>query len=163
MGCQFKSFMPTILVVDDDPKFLNAAEHMLAAAGYIVLSASDGNQAVDLLEKRHNEIDLTMVDLALPGINGFEIIGAISRRPNPIKIIATTSVYKDLHFEMAGTLGAHAALRKPAPGNPIPERDWLATVRRLIGEPSPELHANAAQAPGKGDDSDSQNGTDTKH
>jgi CheY-like chemotaxis protein len=147
--------MSTLLVVDDDPKFLNAAEHMLTGAGYQVLRAIDGNQAVALLEKKHSEIDLVIVDLALPGINGFEIIGAISRRPNRVKIIATTSVYKDAHFEMAGALGAHAAIRKPPEGKPLPEREWLATVRRLIGEPAGDLRANAARPRGTGDPSES--------
>lgn len=155
--------MSTVLVVDDDPKFLNAVDHMLATAGYRVLRAADGHQAVDILEKKHNEIDLIIVDMALPGINGFEIIGAISRRPNRIKIIATTSVYKDTHFEMAATLGAHAAIRKPAEGKPLQEREWLATVRRLIGEPARDLRANAAPAQGTEDSSESQNGTETSH
>jgi CheY-like chemotaxis protein len=142
--------MSTVLVVDDDPKFLNAAERMLATAGYRVLRATDGIQAVDLLEKKHGEIDLIIVDMALPGINGFELIGAISRRPNRIKIIATTSVYKDA-FEMAGTLGAHAAIRKPPEGKPLPERDWLGTVRRLIGESPREQPANAERTKDMGD------------
>jgi two-component system, OmpR family, response regulator VanR len=134
--------MSTVLVVDDDPIFLSSVERMLATAGYRVLRATDGIQAVDLLEKKHGEIDLIIVDMALPGINGFEIIGAVSRRPNRIKIIATTSVYKDA-FEMAGTLGAHAAIRKPPEGRALPERDWLGTVRRLIGEPAREQPSNA--------------------
>ena len=139
--------MSTVLVVDDDPKFLSSVERMLDTAGYRVLRATDGIQAVDLLEKKHGEIDLIIVDMALPGINGFEIIGAVSRRPNRIKIIATTSVYKDA-FEMAGTLGAHAAIRKPPEGRPLPERDWLGTVRRLIGEPAREqpLHADGTKS-----------------
>jgi CheY-like chemotaxis protein len=141
--------MSTVLVVDDDPKFLKAVEHMLATAGYHVLRAADGNQAVDILEKKHSEIDLIIVDMALPGINGFEIIGAISRRPNRLKIIATTAVYKGA-FETAGTLGAHAAIRKPPEGKPLPERDWLGTVRRLIGEPG-HVRANAARTQGPGD------------
>jgi CheY-like chemotaxis protein len=152
--------MSTVLVVDDDPKFLNAVDHMLATAGYRVLRAADGHQAVDILEKKHNEIDLIIVDMALPGINGFEIIGAISRRPNRIKIIATTSVYKDA-FEMAGALGAHAAIRKPPEGKPLPERDWLATVRRLIGEPFRGQPANADRTQGTADKPEPENGTKT--
>jgi len=157
--------MPTVLAVDDDPKFLNALAEMLTAAGYGVIRAADGVQTVDLLEKKHNEIDLIIVDLALPGINGFEIIGAISRRPNRLKIIATTSVYKDAHFEMAGALGAHAAIRKPPEGKPIPEREWLDTVHRLIGEPAHPMRADAGGAPrtGKADISESKNGPETSH
>ncbi len=140
--------MPTVLVIDDDPKFLSAMDQMLSTAGYRVLVALDGTDASALLEKKHTEIDLTIVDLALPDINGFELIGAISRRSNPIKVIATTGAYKDSHLEMAGTLGAHAALRKPAHGKPIPEREWLDTVKRLVGNAAHVERASAARMPG---------------
>jgi putative two-component system response regulator len=156
--------MPTILVVDDDPKFLCAVERMLTTAGYHVLRASDGKEAEEILERKHNEIDLAIMDLALPGINGFEIIGDMSRRPNSVKIIATTSVYKDDLLTMAGTLGAHAAIRKPPEGKPLPERDWLRVVDRLIGNRAPEQRMSAAGASGAGsNDSEPSNGTETSY
>jgi CheY-like chemotaxis protein len=130
--------MPTVLIVDDDPKFLDAVEQMLVTAGYRVWCAADGKQAVDILEKKHSEIDLTIVDLALPDINGFELIGAISRRTTHIRVIATSCVFKDPYLEMAATLGAHASIRKSPEGRPLPESEWLATVRRLIGSASQE-------------------------
>ena len=142
--------MANVLVVDDDPAFLNAAEQMLRTAGYNVLRAMDGREAVQVLENRHHDINLVIVDLLLPDINGFEIIGAISRRPNSIKIIATTGVYKELHLEVAGTLGAHAIIRKPPNGRPLPEVEWLGTVQRLIGSDSGEQASNAARVQGKG-------------
>jgi CheY-like chemotaxis protein len=142
--------MANVLVVDDDPAFLNATEQMLRTAGYNVLRAMDGREAVQVLENRHHDINLVIVDLLLPDINGFEIIGAISRRPNSIKIIATTGVYKELHLEVAGTLGAHAIIRKPPNGRPLPEVEWLGTVQRLIGSDSGEQASNAARVQGKG-------------
>jgi CheY-like chemotaxis protein len=141
------TYMPTVLVVDDDPQFLNEAERMLITAGYRVLRAADGKQAVDLLEKKHREIDLTIVDLALPDINGFELIGAISRRASAIKVLATTSIHKDAYLDMAGALGAHAAIRKPSKGARLPEDEWLGTVHRLIGDAVREKRS-AAQAYG---------------
>ena len=74
--------------------------------------------------------------------NGFHSLEPNHRDYNRIKIIATTSVYKDA-FQMAGTLGAHAAIRKPPEGKPLPERDWLGTVRRLIGDASREQPSKA--------------------
>ena len=44
--------MPTVLIVDDDPKFLNEVEQMLITAGYRVWCAANGKQAVDFLEKK---------------------------------------------------------------------------------------------------------------
>jgi len=146
--------MSTVLIVDDDPQFMNAAEAMLSGAGYHVLRAVNGNQAVEVLEKKHQEIDLAIMDLSLPGINGFELIGAMARRPNSVKIIATTGVFKDDLLSMAGTLGAHAAIRKPAEGKPLPERDWLRVVARLIGESDKAARGSNARAHGVGDGSE---------
>lgn len=146
--------MATILVIDDDPRFLDKMIRMLAGAGFEVLHATDGPEGVKLLEKQHSSIDLAIVDLSLPGINGFEIIGAISRRPSGIKIIATTGVYKPAHLEVAGTLGAHAVIRKPPEGIPLPEKEWLGTVRQLLGQAARGNHAGASG--GSGPDRDTE-------
>lgn len=127
--------MRTILVVDDDPAFLGETEKMLGEAGYHVLQAADGTRAVRLLDELHGKIDLAIIDLALPGINGFELIGALSRRPSPVKIIVTSGVFKDVTLESATALGAHAAIRKPRTMAAFPRQQWLSTVHQLIGEP----------------------------
>jgi CheY-like chemotaxis protein len=127
--------MSTVLVVDDDVDFLDAMQVLLARPGYGVLRAADGVSAIHLLEEHRELIDLAIIDLSLPGMNGFEIIGAVARRPNSLKVIATTGVYRDAQLEIAGALGAHAVIRKPAPGSPLPTREWLGTVEKLIGTP----------------------------
>jgi CheY-like chemotaxis protein len=136
----------TVLVIDDDVEFLDAIQRMLTIPGYHVLRATDGREALRLLEQHRESIDLAIIDLALPGVNGFEIIGAVARRPNSVKMIATTAVYKDSQLEIAGALGAHAVMRKPAPGSPLPVREWLATVRKLIGSPVREKSPSARPA-----------------
>ena len=65
---------------------------MLNGAGYRVLQALDGNSAARILDELNGQIDLAIVDLSLPGINGFELIGAVTRRPNSMKVIATSAV-----------------------------------------------------------------------
>ena len=127
--------MRTILVIDDDPSFLKETQNILGGAGYRVLQASDGQLAARMFESMHGAIDLAIVDLNLPGVNGFELIGALSRRPNPIKIIATSGVYKNAQLESASALGAHAVLRKPAGHTGLPRQQWLGTVQELIGAP----------------------------
>lgn len=127
--------MGTILVVDDDPAFVEQAQRMFGGAGYQVVQAADGIRATRLLEEMRGKIDLAIVDLALPGLNGFELIGALSRRPNSVKIIATSAVYKEPQLESATALGAHAALRKPASLKALNRQQWLGTVEQLIGAP----------------------------
>jgi CheY-like chemotaxis protein len=125
--------MRTILLIDDDPGFVIETEKMLADAGYRVVHASDGTRAVRLLEELRSDVDLAIIDLALPGVNGFELIGALARRPNSVKIIATTGIFSDLQLESATALGAHAALRKPRLPKAIPRQQWLTTIQQLIG------------------------------
>jgi CheY-like chemotaxis protein len=137
----------TVLVIDDDPDFLEDVARMLAAPGYQVLRAADGREGLRLLEHHREAIDLAIIDLALPGVNGFEIIGAIARRPNSVKIIAATAVYKDSQLEIAGVLGAHAVLRKPAPGSRLPAGEWLTTVEKLIGPPERATPSAGADTP----------------
>jgi two-component system, cell cycle sensor histidine kinase and response regulator CckA len=127
--------MRTILLVDDDPLFMREAGNMLTDAGYRVVQASDGLRAVRLIEEMREGIDLAIVDLAIPGVNGFELIGCISRRPNSIKVLATSGVYQDLQLESTTALGAHAAIRKPRSPQSLPRSQWLGTVQKLIGTP----------------------------
>jgi CheY-like chemotaxis protein len=127
--------MRTILVIDDDPGFLKDTQSVFGAAGYRVLQAPDGILGARVLEEMRGSIDLAIVDLALPGINGFELIGALSRRSNTVKIIATSSVYKDLQLESATALGAHAALRKPSGTAYLARGQWLGAIQQLIGTP----------------------------
>ena len=155
--------MSTILVIDDDIDFLDALHTILATPGYRVLRATDGISAIRLLEEHHELIDLAIVDLALPGMNGFEIIGAVSRRPNSIKVIATTAVYKDSQLEVAGALGAHAVIRKPRPGSPLPAAEWLATVQKLIGSPNGGKLARAAGAQRSENGPEHANGKEPRH
>ncbi len=127
--------MRTILVIDDDPVFLSQTEKLFGGEGYQVLQASDGVRAARLLDEIHDKIDLAIVDLALPGINGFELIGALSRRPNPLKILATSAVFRETQLESTTAVGAHAAIRKPPHGKALPREQWLVIVKQLIGEP----------------------------
>lgn len=61
-----------ILVVDDDPQMLRAVSNALKARDYSVLTAGNGETALEILARE--EIDLLLLDLGLPGIEGHEVI-----------------------------------------------------------------------------------------
>ena len=61
-----------ILAVDDEPQILRALRTSLAARGHEVLTAPNGETALDILTS--NEVDLVILDLGLPGIDGVEVI-----------------------------------------------------------------------------------------
>jgi two-component system, response regulator RegA len=124
----------TILVIDDDRAFLIQLNQALKDAGYRVLEATDVADGMAMLERFHAEIDLTVVDLVLPGGSGFEVINAATRRPNPMKVLATTGVLKPNYLQVAKYMGAHDAVRKPEPGTPFSAEEWLRMIGTLLNE-----------------------------
>ena len=65
-------------------------------------------------------INAAIIDLELPEIGGFQIIGELARmQKRPIPIMAVTGVYNDVHLEVAEYLGAKISVRKPRPGRPL--------------------------------------------
>ena len=71
--------MKTVLVVDDDGMFVSNVSEVLAEGGFRVLRAADGAEALRILEREHTSIDAVIVDLNLPQVSGFEVIGALTR------------------------------------------------------------------------------------
>jgi two-component system, OmpR family, KDP operon response regulator KdpE len=63
-----------VLVVDDDPQILRAVRTSLQARGYEVLTAGNGETALDLLMRAETTVDLVVLDLGLPGLDGQEVI-----------------------------------------------------------------------------------------
>lgn len=61
-----------VLVVDDDPQMLRAVSNALRARDYSVLTANDGESALDLLSE--DQVDLVLLDLGLPGLDGHDVI-----------------------------------------------------------------------------------------
>ncbi|ABC62595.1 response regulator transcription factor [Erythrobacter litoralis] len=74
-----------ILVVDDEPSILEALRPVLAARGYSVLTAGDGKAALDAIKS--NPIDLVLLDLGLPDVDGSELIAPIKRSADASVVI----------------------------------------------------------------------------
>ena len=101
--------MYKILAVEDSPAILNLIRMSLEDAGYLCVCAEDGVQAADLLEER--QFDLALLDVMLPGIDGFELMDYI--RPLGIPGIFLTAK-TDVNDKVKGLrLGAEDYLTKP--------------------------------------------------
>jgi DNA-binding response OmpR family regulator len=97
----------TVLLVDDDPEFLSALSPLLNTAGYSVITAKGAKEARSVLDDHRIFINAAIIDLELPEIGGFQIIGELaSAQKRPIPIMAVTGVYNDVHLEVAEYLGA---------------------------------------------------------
>jgi two-component system, NtrC family, response regulator PilR len=100
-----------ILVVDDEQSLREVLSIMLKRAGYAVTSATDGEEAVELLQK---EIyDLVITDLRMPKIDGMEVLKAVkSASPETVVLIITAFASADSAVE-AMKQGAYDYLTKP--------------------------------------------------
>src|SRR5579872_2712981 len=77
-----------ILVVDDEPRMLSMMRRVLEADGYGVVLASDGHSALDIL--RSDSIDLVILDVMMPGLDGFEVC-RVARRESLAPILMLTA------------------------------------------------------------------------
>ncbi len=83
-----------VLVVDDDPAIRNIIRLILENAGYDILEARDGQEAIDLLGSGENPIviDLIITDLTMPKVSGQEAIGFFQREYPGIPLIVLTGI-----------------------------------------------------------------------
>jgi DNA-binding response OmpR family regulator len=78
---------PVILVADDDVMIRNLVTLLLQAHGYVVLSASDGHEALELSRKYPGKIDLVITDVDMPRLNGMNLYAHLVQERPGIKAI----------------------------------------------------------------------------
>ncbi len=82
----------TLLVVDDEPSVRDVMTRVLAGAGYRILSASSGAEALVLLEREHAHVELVVSDLQMPGMDGAELLREVRRRGPEVGTVIVTGV-----------------------------------------------------------------------
>jgi CheY-like chemotaxis protein len=127
----------TVLIVDDDVNAQIIAETLLRLRGLRVSLAGDGIEACDLVGQENFAV--VVLDLNLPGMNGFELLRRLRGRFGSLRlsaeprVLALTSRHEPEVEDFARRLGADAFLRKPlAPGQ------FVRTVERLVGSKAPQ-------------------------
>lgn len=117
-----------ILVVDDEPHIRRVLEAILGSHGFEVVTASDGSQGLD--ELGTEEVDLVILDLVMPGVDGLEILSMIRsdpRRANtPVIILTAKGQDTDRDAALAG--GANDFLTKP-----FSPKKLIARIEEILG------------------------------
>jgi CheY-like chemotaxis protein len=97
----------TILLVEDSPIQKRANESILTRAGYLVLLAGDGEDALCLA--REASPDLVLLDMILPGLSGFEVLQALKRDPAtaavPVIVLSQLSQVEETNVKAGGAAG----------------------------------------------------------
>jgi two-component system, cell cycle sensor histidine kinase and response regulator CckA len=84
---QADSSKKTVFVVDDEEIIRDMTTDMLTDMGYNVITAEDGLAAVTTFELSHQDIDVVLLDMILPGMTGEEIFGKLQQIKPEIKVI----------------------------------------------------------------------------
>lgn len=115
----------SILIVDDDPDVRKFLARVLIRAGYSVHEVSDGVEA--RAAAQNINFDIMILDLSMPGMDGFEVLKfARTKIPN-LKIIVVSGFMQGIMLNAAKQLGAAATLDKPVEIGLL-----LSTVRNLM-------------------------------
>lgn len=119
-----------VLVVDDDPSIVSVVRDVLSEHGYAVATASDGQEALDLIERRRP--DAVLLDVHMPIMDGEAFAASLRDRRVEIPLVVTTSGPNAQRW--AERIGAHAYLAKP-----FAIDDLLAATRRAMEGGAPAL------------------------
>jgi two-component system, cell cycle sensor histidine kinase and response regulator CckA len=131
----------TVLVIDDDPLFLEAICRVLQEAGFAVLKSSTGPKGLNMLRYGGSEIQLVLLDYHMPQLDGSATL-QFARKLNPhVKVVGLTGVDTRL-LPASYREGVAAVVRKP-----FQSSELIAALERVLTEsvagPAP-AHAVAA-------------------
>jgi DNA-binding response OmpR family regulator len=113
-----------ILIIDDEPMILEAVSYNLKQEGYEVISANNGETGLQLAKTE--TVDLILLDLMLPGINGMDIC-RILRQSSEVPIIMVTAKEGEIDRVLGLELGADDYITKP-----FSMRELIARVRTVL-------------------------------
>ena len=80
-----------ILIVDDEPRILRALRDLLTAKGFSVMAAENGREALELHDRYRDQMDLVLLDVMMPEIDGFAVLREIRRVDADLPVILLTA------------------------------------------------------------------------
>ena len=118
--------MKTLLIVDDEKHICLLYEEEFKDEGYNVLTASNGLEALELIEK-HREIDLVLLDIKMPEKDGFYVLNTLNEKGLNLKVIVLTA-YADVKSAIdSARLGATDFISKPYDLDEL-----IITIRKVL-------------------------------
>jgi CheY-like chemotaxis protein len=122
-----EALVPTILIIENEASNRILIERVLSTRGYRCISASNGLEALDILEREH--VQLILTDLSMPVMDGYRTTQLIRERPGMahVPIVAVTAYAQSDENEAALQIGCNEYLTKP-----FKPRQLLEVVDRLL-------------------------------
>lgn len=119
-----------VLIVDDESSMVSVLQRHVSNAGYEFVSASNGQEALEKIEKE--EPDLVLLDLVMPGMNGFETCRRIreNEKTKKLPVLIITALRGQSDSAAATASGANEFIVKPIDGAELAKR-----LRARLGSP----------------------------
>ena len=122
--------MPRILIVDDEPEIVRGLEDNLRFEGYETVSAPDGREGLALA--LGGAPDLILLDVAMPGLSGWDVCRELRRKGIDVPVIMLTARGAEADRVLGLELGADDYVTKP-----FSLRELLARARAVLRRPGP--------------------------
>lgn len=119
---------PLVAVLDDEESMRVALQRLLRIRGYQVSPCASGEEL--LAECARQPVRCIILDLHMPGMNGFEVLEELAARSAPPPVIVITGHDQAGNAERAGRLGARGYLTKPVDSLPL-----LELLAELVRDP----------------------------
>jgi CheY-like chemotaxis protein len=103
--------VPNLLVTDDDLAFRQVVCEGLTRRGFHVLEASDGREALDLMDSK--DVHLALIDVHMPRVSGLEVIRNLNSRPRSPACVLMSAELNDEIVREAESMHAYRVLSKP--------------------------------------------------
>ncbi len=131
-----------VLVIDDDPVVGKSIDRVLSPKGYAVISAANGEEALDRLARE--DYDMVYTDIKMPGLSGLEVARRIKASRPWLPVVVVTGYGTEANEAEAKELGVAGFMHKPLSPDLI-EGIANEVTRRAL--PQPAVAAAAAPAP----------------
>ncbi|OOZ37056.1 response regulator transcription factor [Solemya velesiana gill symbiont] len=121
--------MRTVLIVDDSPTETHVIKNIVEGEGYVAITAADGESGI--AEARQSKPDVILMDVVMPGLNGFQATRQLTKDPETADIPVIMVTTKDQETDRAWGMrqGAKEYVVKP-----IASAELLAKIRTVLGD-----------------------------
>lgn len=133
----------TVLIIEDEADIRSFIARVLELEGYNVLEAGDGIAGMELI--KGNPVSLVLLDLRLPGPDGWSVLREIKRNPNlsRIPVVVLTAIAESMQRKKTLRMGASSYLIKP-----LSARSLSMTIADILHEKSQSFRALQKEASG---------------
>ena len=118
---------PHILIVDDEPNIVMSLEFLMRKNGYQVSIARNGTEALDAID--HTAVDLVLLDIMMPDVDGYQVCRHIRQHPNRAgtRVIMLSAKSKEADIQKGYEAGADLYIPKP-----FSTRQLMEKVKELL-------------------------------